>query len=76
MVRPMKTICSKLAASAAFRLLKLAYPELMNGVEILVCFRGYAENVGDGRKCRFCFLLTRKDQCEDTQALLELRPAP
>ena len=58
----MKTIFSKLAEAAAWRLLKLAYPQYMDGVEIIVCLRGYAENGGDGRACRFGFLLNGRDR--------------
>ena len=61
----MKTILSKLAAGVAWWLLKLAYPQYMTGVEVVVCLRGYAENVGDGRERRggrFGFLLKGRDQ--------------
>ena len=57
----MKAMLSKLAEAAAWRLLKLAYPQYMNGVEIIVCLRGYAENVGDWRECRFGFLSNGRD---------------
>ena len=57
----MKAMLSKLAEAAAWRLLKLAYPQYMKGVEIIVCLRGYAENVGDGRECRFGFLSNGRD---------------
>ena len=51
----MKAIFSKLAEAAAWRLLKLAYRDEMNGVELLGCLRGYPEGGVTKQESRFVF---------------------